>query len=460
MKNNHLTQTPGSRPLAMRRRGFTTPAVAIALLVTMCGLAMILDRLWLDTADLELTTAAEGAALAAASRLASDDLLRPNADPEQALDLARIDAAWIASQNVVAGTPVILDTSLQGDVRLGRLILETELGKVQFIETAVCPTTAVVTARRTRQSSNPVALFMAGATGQPYGDVVSRVEASIDNRVCGVRPLIDVPVPALPMAIWLTDPSGLRVDTWQTQIQARQGQDAYGYDSIGQRVFTGSDGIPEIVLRSQASGQKAAASNMLVLDVGTGLNDLELGRQFASGWTADDLNTFGGEMCVTAATPVSMRASAELRNADRQALDTLIGQPRICLLYSAVAATGNTSDLMATCVQMVAIRVLAVADQPDGSCSVVVQPCVLKTKTAILAVSSPYSTDSVVPVSPYSVPATVPTGTASGTNASNSTPNTTTTGSATTAGTVNTGTSGSPITCPGNPYIYKLHLTH
>src|SRR5262245_51018624 len=86
------------------RRGFTTPAVAIALLIAMCGLALILDRLWLDAADLELTTAAEAAALGAASALANDDLLRINADPELRQDDARNAAAWIASQNTVAGS--------------------------------------------------------------------------------------------------------------------------------------------------------------------------------------------------------------------------------------------------------------------------------------------------------------------------------------------------------------------
>lgn len=437
MKQTRPSPRPESRS-RQSRRGFTTPAVAIAMFVVMCGLALILDRLWLDAADLELTTAAEAAALVAASELASDDLLKPTADPEQRFEIARVSAGWIASQNVVAGSPVLLDTSAQGDIRLGRLVVDQESGKVQFEETSISPTTAVVTAMRTRRSNNPVSLFVAGATGQPFGDVVSRVEASIDNRVCGVRPQDGTPVPAFPIAIWWKDPAGLRADTWQTQIEARKGPDQYGYDTVGQRVYSGSDGIPEIVLSCQAQGGQTTNSNVLVVDLGAGLNDQTLGQQFTSGLTAQDLSAFGGELCLTAATPQAMRASAELRHADREAMEALIGEPRICMLYTSATPIENGKLVLATCSSLVAIRVLAVQDQPDGSCTIVAQPCVLKTKTAILDVATPYSTESVVPVSPYTGAVNAAVGSTSGTAAS----------------------AGVVTTTPGNPYIYKLQLSH
>ena len=50
----------------------------------MCGLALILDRLWLDAGDLELTTAAENAAIAAASL--AMELIRGKT-PEEALKM-------------------------------------------------------------------------------------------------------------------------------------------------------------------------------------------------------------------------------------------------------------------------------------------------------------------------------------------------------------------------------------
>jgi hypothetical protein len=410
--------------------------VAVALLVVMAGMALILDRLWLDAADLELTTAAEAAALKAASELANDDLLKPNADPEQRFDQARAAAAWIASQNLVAGDPVVLSTDREGDIRFGRLITQ-ETGQVQFNETTQHPTTAVVTAMRTRRTSNPVGLFVSGVTGFPAGDVATRVEASIDNRVRGVRPQDGAPIPTVPLAIWLKDPAGRRLDTWETQIEARKGQDLFGFDPVERRVYDGSDGIPEILLRSQPRGPVSSNANVMVLDIGSGLKDDTLARQFASGWTSEDLAPLGGELCVTANSPVSLRASGELRHGDREALDVLIGEPRLCLLYSEAQLSSSGTTWQTTCVRMVGIRVLEVRDQLDGSCEIVAQPCLVKTKTAILDVPAPYSTDGVKFVSPY-INATATTTPASAGN-----------GSAT-----------PPASDPGHPYLYKLQLTH
>ena len=404
-----------SQPLRSHlRRGLTTPAVAVALIVAMCGLALIVDRLWLDAADLELTTAAESAALAAARGLASDDLLRPKADPAKRLQAAREAASWIAGQNRVAGDSVTVNSNSQGDVRLGRLILDKTEKQVRFEESDESPTTAVVTAQRTRGTSNPVGLFVTGLTGIPFGDVVSRVEATIDNRIVGVRPLEGTTVPALPLAIWLKDPTQQRRDTWEQQIEGRRGADIYGYDATSGEVYRGSDGIPEIVLRSQARDRDSGDSNMLVLDIGTGLQNKDVARQFASGWTADDLANLAGELRVSPNNPEKFAASPKLTHDDREALDHLIGEPRICLLYSDARPNSNRSLLQATCVRLVAIRVLTVRDNGNGSCELIAQPCVFATRTALLDDQTPY----------------------------------------------HTGLAGEASTNNANPYIYKLQLTH
>ena len=420
-----------------RRRGFTTPAVAVALLVVMAGLALILDRLWLDAADLELTTAAEAAALVAAGELANDELLKPSADPEHRLNMARNSATWIASQNLVAGDPVQLDSSPEGDIRLGRLVLKEDENKVRFEETASNPATAVVTSLRTRRTSNPVGLFIAGVTGHASGDVATRVEASVDNRVVGLRPLAGVPIPALPIAIWLNDPSGQRPDTWRNQIEARKGQDEFGYDCLNHTVTSGADGIPEMTVRSQAGGS-GLNFNAVVVDVGAGLSDKALAAQFAHGFTTEDLATSGGELSIFDNSPQNMPASGEVRHGDRVAMESILGEPRICLLYSTVTPGVTGEITKATCVRMVAIRILSVKDLSDGSCEFVVQPCVIKTRTAIIDAPYPYSTDGVVPVSPYLTSSSTPA----------------------TAGATSAASGQTPITNSGHPYIYKLHLTH
>jgi hypothetical protein len=409
-----MLRTP-SRPLRSHpRRGLTTPAVAVALLVAMGGLALILDRLWLDAADLELTTAAESAALAAARSLASDDLLRPNADPAARIQAARDAASWIAGQNFVAGEPVTINSDPEGDVRLGRLILDEKEKLVRFEESNEYPTTAVVTAQRTRRTSNPVGLFVTGLTGIPFGDVISRVEATIDNHIVGVRSFEGTTVPALPLAIWMKDPTQQRRDTWELQIEGRRGADVFGYDAAAGGVYRGADGIPEIVLRSQPRARDSSDSNILVLDIGTKLQDTDIARQFASGWSTKDLRGRNGEIRVSPSNPDVFPASPKLTRQDREALDNLIGEPRICLLYSEARPNASSLLLQATCVRLVAIRVLAVRDGSNGACEFVVQPCVFATRTALLDEQTPAHT-----------------GRASDATANNA-----------------------------NPYIYKLQLTH
>ena len=424
-----------------RRRGFTTPMVAVALIVVMSGIALILDRLWLEAADLELTAAAESAALAAGRELANDDLLRLDPTPAERLQAARDAAAWVASENRVAGHPVELNSEPQGDVRLGHLILDEHEQQVRFDESDDNPTTVVVTAQRSRRANNPVGLFISGLTGIPWGDVASRVEASIDNRIVGVRPFDGTPVPALPLAIWMKDPAGKSLDTWEQQIEARRGRDDFTYESRSGQVFSGADGIPEIVLRTQGRSQSRGNSpqsqpNVLVLDIGTGLQDESLARQFASGLTTEDLADFEGELKVSPSNPEQIAAVLDLNHHDREALDNLIGEPRICLLYSEAAPQGQTRQWQATCVRLVAIRVLSIREGLDGSCELVAQPCVFATRTALLEDQSPYHTGSSNEHVANSTTANGPA----------------VSGPAANAQQASTGTT--------NPYIYKLQLTH
>ena len=223
--------------------------VAVAMIVVMSGMALILDRLWLDAADLELTAAAESAALAAGRELANDDLLRLAPNHAERLQAARDAAAWVASENRVAGHPVELNAEPQGDVRLGRLILDEHEKQVRFDESDDNPTTVVVTAQRSRKSNNPIGLFIAGLTGIPFGDVASRVEASIDNRIIGVRPFEGAPVPALPLAIWLKDPAGkytdIRVQRSRFADAPRSEMKFFSPEAGDARVVVFYDGVPD-----------------------------------------------------------------------------------------------------------------------------------------------------------------------------------------------------------------------
>jgi hypothetical protein len=359
------------------RRGMTTPLVAGALLVAMMGLALVLDRLWLESARVELTTTAEAAALAAAGKLVTDARLTPQTSSRTLLDDAREAAIDIAAQNRVAGQPVRLDGT--HDIRFGHLIENQDTGETPFLETTNLPSQVVVTAHRTRFRGNPVALFMAELTRQPAGDVIARAGAGLSNDLIGVRPFHGTPVPAVPVAIWERDPTGKRTDTWEQCIEKRRGRDEFTWDEHTRSVIRGSDQIPELTLKTIRRGGRTMDGNALVLDVGSEFQSDPLARQFEHGWNEDDLEPWDGELRL----PTTLRGLPQLNGDDRNALDRLIGVPRIAVLYATAKYNGRGPDCDATCTRFVAIRVLQVTDQPDGACHVIVQPTVLTTRTAV-----------------------------------------------------------------------------
>ena len=179
------------------RRGSIVMFVAMAVLVVGACLALVFDRLWLDAAQVELQAAAEAAALAGAGQLASDARLNP-----KSIDLAtpaREAAIAIAQKNFSVGAPVELQSGEQGDVQVGTIEMSPETGESIFVADTERPTTCVVKAARLRSRGNPVALLIRTASGRSSGDAQAFAEASVDNRIIGVQPSDNSPVPALPL---------------------------------------------------------------------------------------------------------------------------------------------------------------------------------------------------------------------------------------------------------------------
>ena len=406
----------------------------------MLGLALIIDRTWLETAKLELRTAAEAAALAAGVELANDVQLIPNITVDFRLNNARRAAESIASQNFVGGVPVTLNTDAEGDIRFGNLVQEPQ--GIQFVESEANPNTVVVTALRTRSNNNPVALFLSGIIGLPFGDVAVRVEASINNDVIGLRPIVGSPVPALPLAVWEIDPTGIRTDTWDNMVSAKKGADQYTFDPETHSVIAGPDGIPEMVIHSLGNGVSSTTPNVQLLDLGTQLRDSEMARQFQSGVTVTDLQYLGGEVLVGQGTTAIFNSSPQFTAAQFNSFRDLIGEPRICFLYSTASTQPQSPNSTTTCTQVVSIRVMSVITQSDGSCLVTIQPTVMTSRTVMLA----------------SEPTPAATGTDSLTNMfATKVSNSFTYDAATSMANSQSTTVTNAIP---NQYLYKLRLTH
>lgn len=381
--------------------------VAAALLVVMGATALVLDRLWLDSAQAELSTAAEAAAVAAAGRLADDHTLTDREIPEQTLQQARQSAQLAASSNLVAGRPVTLDTRPHHDVRFGRLVTNLETGRTRFLETDSAPRSVVVTAHKNRRRNNPVALLFQRLVRRAAANVVARAEASLDNHIVGLRPVGRVPVPALPIAI-MRQSGANGTPGWQQQIVDGQGADQYAFKSAAGQVLRQADGIPEIVLHSQPSGTASAQANFVLLGFNRGFRFRPLNRQIRSGLSATDLRTDGGQLTWDR-RQVELPGCVMVNHSLLAAFQSIIGQRRICLLYDSVETANHNGRCQTRCSELVAVRILSAVARTGNAIELVAQPTVITTRTAILL-------DEVA------------------------------------------GHSASPV--PANRYIYKLRLTH
>ena len=366
------------------RQGSITPAVIVALIVVMLAFALVLDQLWLDTAVTELTGGAEAAALAAARSLASDDLLRKDVDTKQRLKKARQAASDIAAKNLVAGDSVQLNANPKQDIRFGRLARNVETGLFQFLETDINPASVVVLAERTRGRGNPIGLFIRGLSGQAAGDAAATAEATIDNRIVRLRPLEGINIPAMPIAALFTAPK--RTDTWLDQIEWHNGPDLYSYNETTNQVEYKPDGICELVLRTNSYRSRKTDdrpfSNVQVLEFGSRLADKTVIRQINEGLTAEDLEMYDGELLFDGfSRPIS---SQDVLSLDiSSALANLIGECRLCFISSSFQETRNGFG-NAGCLDIIAVRIMSVRIDGDDSSEIVIQPCVMTTRTAVL----------------------------------------------------------------------------
>ncbi len=355
------------------RRGSIVPLVTVALLVVMLAIALVLNRLWLDNARIELQSAADAAVLSAAGALACDDRLKSLDGMQELLPKARDAAAKIAAENHVAGEPLELDSEPEGDIRFGRLV-ENDEQQTIFLETEHDPRTIVVTARRNRSHANPVTLVMDGVSGP--ANILARAEASLDCDLVGLRPTELVNVPAIPLA--------LSSVLWGTQITGRTGTDLFSVDPETDEVSPGPDGIPEIVVNGV---DQETPATCCMLDVGTGLSLDPLTKQIEKGITVEHLEGHNGELR-SGSTATQLPATANLGGEHLSVLGSMTGKARIFFLYTPDSPTAPAPTNV-RCAGFVAGRVMAIVPVPNHASRIVIQPSVIVTRTAVVAKDLP-----------------------------------------------------------------------
>ena len=371
------------RPLA--RRGSITVALVVSLTVLLGVLALAIDWAFVNSAHVELSRAADAAALAGARALVHDHLLRGPCDPLEIEEAACDAARRFAGFNSTAGDPTDLtighDQFGNCDIHLGRVVRSGD-GIGEFVETHPSRADTVeVTARRTGQRKNPVALLLGSILGVNSAEVVARSRASLDDEIVGFAPVCQVRVPVVPVAI-LARHHCDRKNTWLDAIERRGGSDCFRFDEKTCEVVPGSDGIPELELMAHGLEHDGELPDAALVRFCHHPRH-SIRQQIETGLTASDLEALNGEVRLPDSGRLSLDGEFELPSDLLESFRKIRGQCRVWLLFEEnekAAATGCKLSI----VGFVGARVMDVRRTEHGCLVVRVQPCFVVTRSAIV----------------------------------------------------------------------------
>jgi hypothetical protein len=321
------------------------PFVVVALTVLLGTLALAINPAWLWSNRAELQAGADAVAIAAVETLVDDDLLR--GDPNQISDLlARCvaEALRFANMNFVRNQPFPLQ--IPGDLVFGQLTSPRngQFNAIQDITNTADPllpqvNAVQVTGKLTAARGNAVGLLFNASAGFSSADVVAQATAMLDQAVVGFRPLPDHPVPLAPLAL-LSDPNGLDLRTWESQVEMKKGTDIFRFDRTTNTLVPGSDGLFEFTGALATDPKQLPAANVAILNLGV-TTQADVNDQILNGITADQLP--GGQLVVPATVP-GLPVGPAFASPDLLSLIATLNQlkasaqPRIWPLYTGVGA--------------------------------------------------------------------------------------------------------------------------
>ena len=408
------------RPGARRaRHGGVSPFVIVSIGVFVAALALAVDSATMWHARVEMRNGADAATLAAAGALVDDELLtqRPSAMAAVA-DRARQQALAYGLANPVLGQPLELDPNVAqnplGDIVFG--FMDSPHGDFQSATdlTDLHINTVRIIARRTRARGNPAGMLIARFFRMNAADVIATATAMLDRDVIGFRPHGNKPLPIAPLAI-LGDPSLSNDDAWEGQVvkpllgREGGGTDAFVFDRakhtfipVGGQITVG-DGIPEMHVHIPLSGEPSVGEepNGCFVQIGDANWDA-LCRQITLGVTSADLAEFDGQFSLGWDNRMYLPGHFLAPGINDQHLGTLLnrlktlqigGEPRIWPLYG--MAQNSTQDGLGIAVVQgfVAARLVSAEigtagegterDPKRRELSLILQPCMIATGTAI-----------------------------------------------------------------------------
>jgi len=366
-----------ARSKRFERRGSVLPLLAVMCPVLLAFAALSADIGVLYSAKAELQRSADAAALAGAATLVDERRLRENGGTTLEIEMTvRSTAREYVTRNHVLGEGVTVDlnvsNSVDGDIVLGTL---SDLSNYHEALSTANPNSynsVYVRVRRDTERNEPVGLFFARIIGWYTANVGAEATATIEDDVVGYRV-----TPTSGNAGLM--PFALHVDAWSALMAGVSPiGDQYSYDPDTGDVEPGTDGVVEINFYPGGGAGQLPPGNFGTVDIGSPSNGVpDVRRQILEGVSAEDLAYHGGELKLGPDGTLTLGGDPGLSAGFKDALESIIGQPRAVPLFSEVSGNGNNAEY--TIVGFAGIRIMDV--KLTGSMSskyVIAQPaCVV-----------------------------------------------------------------------------------
>ena len=229
-----------------------------------------------------------------------------------------------------------------------------------------------VSVLRSSQQNGQVPLFFGRVLGLNQASASANATAAVMNSFSGFEmPSDGTNLDILPFALDKT--------TWDN-LMAGTGSDDYAYNTQTGAVTTGHDGVKEVNLYPQGTG---SPGNRGTVDIGSSNNSTaDLSRQIRTGISASDMAYMGGKIQFNSEGKLYLNGDTGISAGVKDDLASIVGQPKIIPIFSAVSGNGNNATY--TIVKFVGVRVNSV--KLTGSMSskaLIIQPAIVKVKGGI-----------------------------------------------------------------------------
>ncbi len=328
------------------RRGSAMPLVAVICPVLFAFAALSVDVGALYDAKAELQRCADAAALAGAGALIDERRLRNDGGMNLEIDFAVRHTAqeYVQRNRVLGASPTVhLNTSnsLGGDLVLGTLSDPTNYHEPLSVGNPDEFNSVRVCVRRDPKRNGPVGLFFAQIFGRYTANVQAAATATIEDGVVGYSGGPNSGTAQLM-------PFALHVDVWNALLAGTTPVgDQYAYDPDTGEVESGSDTLLEINMYPGGGIDQLTPGNFGTVDIGGSNNSTaDIERQIRDGISAEDLAYHGGELKLGDDGTLTLTGDTGLSAGFKDALESIIGQPRAIPLFSSVAGPGDNAEFV------------------------------------------------------------------------------------------------------------------